>query len=103
MDLGNDGFFRAYLRSLSDKQLKALEEWNTSRIAESPDDAISTLYDFEPIDFSGIDNLIDAAIALSDTSLLGNATPNDGYGTPKSATVQAFINYESKEECRGKN
>ncbi|MBO1224558.1 MAG: hypothetical protein JYX80_09005 [Candidatus Scalindua sediminis] len=45
------------------------------------DDVIGTLSDFEPIDFSG-SNTIDAAIASTTTSLLGNATPSDGYGTP---------------------
>ncbi|MHA2404422.1 MAG: Nal1-like putative serine protease [Candidatus Kariarchaeaceae archaeon] len=56
-----------------------------------PDDAIGTLFDFEPIDFRGADNFIDAAIALSSTDLLGNATPRDGYGTPKSRTVNPSI------------
>ena len=44
MDLSNSGFFKAYLRSLSDKQLQALEEWNTTRVAENPSchpDAVS--------------------------------------------------------------
>jgi hypothetical protein len=50
-------------------------------------DAIGTLADFEPIIFGGTPNTIDAAIASSTTSLLGNATPSDGYGTPKSTPV----------------
>jgi hypothetical protein len=58
----------------------------------SPADDIGTLVDFEPIDFSGADNTIDAAIAFSLTSLLGKATPSDGYGTPKSETAAAYIN-----------
>ncbi len=51
-----------------------------------PDDAIGTLDDFEPLYFSSssIINTIDAAIALSSTGNLNNATPSDGYGTPKS-------------------
>ena len=53
---------------------------------------IGTLTDFEPIDFAGGDNTIDAAIALSDTARLGNSTPSNGYGTPNSATVPAFLN-----------
>ena len=58
-----------------------------------PKDAIGTLFDFEPIVFStSANNTIDAAIALSSTHLLGNATPSDGYGTPKSTTVEAAIN-----------
>ena len=40
MDLSNHGFFKAYLRSLSDKQLEKLEEWNTTRVAEAPSDPI---------------------------------------------------------------
>jgi len=66
---------------------------------EDPGDVIGTLYDFEPIDFCYYfwfwqicpDNTIDAAIALSTTEDLGNATPDDGYGTPQSATTPAAI------------
>ncbi|HEV8304757.1 MAG TPA: CARDB domain-containing protein [Gemmatimonadales bacterium] len=48
-------------------------------------DQIGTLFAFQPLDFSGGNNTIDAAIALSTTSDLGNATPaDDGYGTPGS-------------------
>lgn len=58
----------------------------------SPDDAIGTLYDFEPIVFSTeADNTIDAAIAISSKELLWNATPSDAYGIPKTATVDAVI------------
>jgi hypothetical protein len=49
----------------------------------SPADDIGTLSDFGNIDFNGGNNTIDAAIALSSTALLGNATPSNGYGTPK--------------------
>ena len=52
-----------------------------------PDDEIGVLIDFEPIDFSGGINVIDAAIALSSISKLDNSTPSDGYGTPKSTTA----------------
>ncbi len=46
-------------------------------------DQIATLTDFQTIDFTGADNTIDAAIALSSTSLLDNATPSDdAYGMP---------------------
>ena len=49
-------------------------------------DQIGTLFAFKPIDFSGADNTIDAAIASSDASAVGNATPtDDGYGTPSGA------------------
>ncbi len=53
----------------------------------APADQIGTLAAFNTIDFSGGDNTIDAAIARSTTSDLGNATPtDDGYGAP-SATI----------------
>src|SRR5438445_10219954 len=49
----------------------------------APADQIGTLAAFNTIDFSGGPNTIDAAIALSDATKLGNATPtDDGYGTP---------------------
>ena len=59
----------------------------------SPADDLGMLVDWEPIVFStSANNVIDAAIALSSTANLSNATPYDGYGTPKSATVPASIN-----------
>lgn len=58
----------------------------------SPADDIGTLFDFEPIDFNGGNNTIDAAIASSTPALLGNATPSDGYGTPQPDTVAAAVN-----------
>jgi hypothetical protein len=47
-------------------------------------DQIGTLADFKPIDFSGANNTIDAAIALVTNSAdLSNSTPtDDGYGVP---------------------
>ncbi len=57
-----------------------------------PDDAIGTLYDFELIDFStSANNTIDAAIALSSTANLSNATPSNGYGTPKTTLASAYV------------
>ncbi len=56
-----------------------------------PGDAIGTLAAFNAIKFDGSNNYIDAAIALSSTTLLGNATPSGGYGTPKSAIVSAKL------------
>lgn len=57
-----------------------------------PDDAIGTLYDFEPIVFSRkAKNVMDAAIALSTLGNLDIATPPGGYGTPNSLYVQAFL------------
>lgn len=55
-----------------------------------PADAIGTLYDFEPINFSA-DNTMDAAIALVSTSTLGTATFSGGYGTPSSTTKAAAV------------
>ncbi len=52
-----------------------------------PDDIYASLYAFTPIDFSGADNTMDAAIAESDNTLLGNATPSDGYGIPANQTT----------------
>ena len=57
-------------------------------------DDIGTLHAFVPIDFFGGDNYVDAAIALSDTSTLGNSTPSDGYGTPKSTIAPPRINHK---------
>ena len=57
-----------------------------------PGDEIGTLSDFVALVFDGSPNRVDAAIALSTTADLGNATPSDGYGTPKSTTATATIN-----------
>ncbi|UTW11580.1 S1 family peptidase [Marinobacterium rhizophilum] len=56
-----------------------------------PADKIGSLYDYVPIDFSGGDNIVDAAIALTDSDLLGTATLSNGYGTPSSDTQAAFL------------
>ena len=46
-------------------------------------DQIGTLSAFKAIDFAGGNNTIDAAIALSNATVLSNATPSDdGYGMP---------------------
>ena len=66
----------------------------------APDDVIGTLSDFEDILFFDepfdpeVDpvNEIDAAIASTTTDDLGNATPDDGYGTPNSTTATAYVN-----------
>ena len=58
-----------------------------------PTTEIGTLSAFEPISFTpGTSNSIDAAIAASSPALLGNATPADGYGLPRSETVDAVLN-----------
>ncbi|MCH7920809.1 MAG: hypothetical protein IIC50_22895 [Planctomycetes bacterium] len=66
----------------------------------TPGDTIGTLFGFAPINFSGGDNTIDAAIAVSSTALLGNATPSDGYGRPKIKTVSPYINQKVKKYGR---
>ena len=66
-----------------------------------PTDKIGELIDFEPIMFDGSNNTIDAAIAMSSTGQLGNSTPfDDGYGTPSSKTVAAFVNQRVKKYGR---
>jgi hypothetical protein len=56
-----------------------------------PADRIGTLAAYQTINFSGGDNLMDAAIALVSTATVGVATPPDGYGAPSSTTAQASI------------
>ena len=59
----------------------------------SPDDDIGTLSAYVTIVFGGVfENVVDAAIALSSTEDLGNATPADGYGAPSSGTASAAVN-----------
>jgi hypothetical protein len=62
----------------------------------SPSDDIGILDDYVRISFDGSPNIIDAAIAISSTDLLGNATPSDGYGTPKSTTIQSNLDLINK-------
>ena len=45
-------------------------------------------------------NKIDAAIALSSILNLGNATPSNGYGTPKSEIVSATLNQKVQKYGR---
>jgi hypothetical protein len=53
---------------------------------------LGALADYVPIVFSNsANNTIDAAIAESSSSKLGNATPSDGYGTPSMNTVDAAV------------
>jgi hypothetical protein len=60
-----------------------------------PDDAFGTLYDFEPLSFCRFGvcdpNRVDAAIALTTPEELGTATPDGGYGTPRSWPVEAAL------------
>ena len=78
---------------------------------EIDDAVIGNLEDFVDLKFPASDcdpsnlpdpdcNTIDAAIASTTTALVDNATPADGYGTPKSATVSATINQKVKKYGR---
>ena len=64
---------------------------------EAPEDAIGRLRAFEPILFCNPwptncpSNSIDAALATTRPTLVDNATPPDGYGTPKSQTVAPAV------------
>ncbi len=61
----------------------------------NPDDVIATLEDYEPIQFCGglvcPLNQMDAALARTTTNDLGHETPKDGYGAPRSSTVEASL------------
>ncbi len=63
-------------------------------------DSIGTLYDFQEIDFDYPVNTIDAAIALVTENTVGISTPANGYGTPKSQTMSAYINQKVKKYGR---
>jgi hypothetical protein len=69
-----------------------------------PDHAIGQLHDFEPIEFcSGVTcptNTIDAAIAVTSSENLGTATPEGGYGSPRSNTVEARLNQQVQKYGR---
>lgn len=59
------------------------------------DGMMGTLTKFVPIDFSsGAANVVDAAIALTSTSLLDRGTPVDGYGIPAATPVAPAIGME---------
>jgi len=71
-----------------------------------PDDVIGTLHDFEwiwfidPLTGIGLPNYIDAAIASSSTDDIGNGTPPDGYGIPKSSPTVAELGQEVQKYGR---
>ena len=66
----------------------------------SPDDDIGTLSAYVPIDFNGGINYVDAAIASTTTTLLGNSTPSDGYGTPMATIADASVGMKVKKYGR---
>lgn len=61
----------------------------------NPDDVVGTLQDFEPIQYCAMlvcpSNYIDGAIALTTTGDLRQDTPEGGYGTPRSRTIEASL------------
>lgn len=75
-----------------------------------PVDAIGTLVAYARIKFDGSPNTIDAAIASVDYGdfdgngsselAVGNSTPSDGYGVPKSTTRAAYVNQKVKKYGR---
>jgi hypothetical protein len=76
-----------------------------TRCIYNVNNVIGTWFDFEPIDFRddanyANANTIDAAIALSSDANLGNGTPSNGYGIPKSTTVEAYINQKVQKYGR---
>ena len=68
---------------------------------QNPEDAIGTLSDFEPINFSLLQsNTIDAAIARCTLETLDNTTPPDGYGKPRSKTAPARLHQKVQKYGR---
>lgn len=60
--------------------------------ASGTDAVMGTLTRYVPIDFSsGARNVVDAAIALTSTTLLQRGTPTDGYGVPAARPVAASL------------
>ena len=64
----------------------------------APDNTIGTLAAYEPINFSGADNHIDAAIASTTTAMVQNVTFS-GY-KPTSTLVEAILGLSVKKEGR---
>ncbi len=63
-----------------------------------PEDEIGRLADYIRIDFAGGNNIVDAAIALTDSSLLDSSTAPEGYGPPNTATRTAYID-QAVQKC----
>ena len=97
--LSNNHVYALENNAATDSNVHQPGLYDTNCVSSS-ENFIGTLCDFVSIDFNGQDNTIDAAIALSWTSKLGNSTPPDGYGTPKSTTVEAAINQRVKKYGR---
>jgi hypothetical protein len=67
---------------------------------KEPADCIGYLEDWETIDFSGRNNYMDAAIAISSTEELGYQTLSGGYGAPDSNPTSARFNMQVKKYGR---
>lgn len=58
----------------------------------NPEDVIGTLFDYEPIDFDGGTNVMDAAISVVDGNDVSGSTPSDeGYGAPGTTVTEAAL------------
>ncbi len=70
----------------------------------NPDDAFGTLFDYEPIRFCRFlacqPNRIDAAIALTTPDELDTATPEGGYGKPRSRARDAELGLDVQKYGR---
>jgi len=79
--------------------------YDTAGYVYNPDNVIGTLSAFVPIVFStSASNTIDAAIAAiikdGDIPRVGNATPSNGYGKPKSTTASAYAGMQVQKYGR---
>ena len=84
---------------------------NDTNCSGSSGDIIGQVSDFEPINFNNTVacnpplaiadcNTMDAAVASTTTASVGNSTPSNGYGTPDSTTVAAFVGQEVQKYGR---
>jgi hypothetical protein len=99
--LGNNHFYA--LENMSSRGDKILQPglFDTG-CSFDENNVIGTLYDFAEIVYDNVtENTIDAAIAICPPGNLGNATPSNGYGTPKKTTVQAYIGQKVQKYGKG--
>ena len=76
-------------------------EWERNNIIAHLSDYVPIVFcDFYPDCLPNEVNVVDAAIAVSSTELIGNATPCGGYGRPKSITVQPSVGMDVKKYGR---
>lgn len=62
-----------------------------TQCVDDPSTSIAELADFVPIDTTGGQNIIDAAISSTTAAEVGNATVCGGYGKPKTTTAPATL------------